>query len=248
MGDEHRRWDEMSRLDALWAVLSDPRKRHGRWELDEFLATGRDEIAAVLDRAQTWDLPQRHDRALDFGCGVGRLTRALASHFNAVVGVDISEEMVMRAKELHAATPACAFHLLDHTSLASFSTGSFDLVYSRIVLQHVISRGEAKRYISDFVRLLADGGLLVFQIPSWLSVRRRIQARPRMYGLLRQIGISDELLYLRLGLHPIRMRDIPEADVLALLNASGATVLDVQRTGDTKGGMIDGTYWATRSS
>ena len=65
--------------------------------------------------------------------------------------------------------------------------------------------------------------------------------------MLRSMRVPESFLYRRLGLHPIRMRSIPEADVVRLLTAAGATVLDIERTemGDT--GMQDRTYWATRS-
>ncbi len=38
-------------------------------------------------------------KALDFGCGVGRLTQALADYFNEVAGVDVSPTMVNKALE-----------------------------------------------------------------------------------------------------------------------------------------------------
>ena len=133
MDHQRRDWDEIGRLDALWAILSDPAKRHGRWDVDEFLATGRREIDAVLETGRRWSLPERRDHALDFGCGVGRLTRALAAHFGSATGVDISEVMVSHARALHADRPACTFKILDNGGLTAFPDRSFDCVYSRIV-------------------------------------------------------------------------------------------------------------------
>lgn len=247
MSQQRRDWDEIGRLDALWAILSDPAKRHGRWDVDEFLATGRREIDALLENGRRWRLPERRDRALDFGCGVGRLTRALAAHFGSATGVDISEVMVSRARALHADWPACAFEILDDGGLTAFPDRSFDCVYSRIVLQHIPDRSATEAHIREFVRLLAGGGLLVFQLPASLPLRRRLQVRPRLYARLRSLRVPESLLYRQLGLHPIRMCSIPEADVVRLLTAAGATLLDIERTevGDT--GIQDRTYWATRS-
>lgn len=247
MSQQRRDWDEIGRLDALWAILSDPAKRHGRWDVDEFLATGRREIDAVLETGRRYSLPERRDHALDFGCGVGRLTRALAAHFGSATGVDISEVMVSRARALHTDRPACTFKILDDGGLTAFPDRSFDCIYSRIVLQHIPDRWATEAHLREFVRLLTGGGLLVFQIPAFLPLRRRLQVRPRLYARLRSMRVPESLLYRQLGLHPIRMRSIPEAGVVRLLTAAGATVLDIERTemGDT--GIQDRTYWATRS-
>jgi SAM-dependent methyltransferase len=247
MNQQRREWDEIGRLDALWAILSDPAKRHGRWDLDEFLATGRQEVDAILEAGMRWSLPKGRDHALDFGCGVGRLTRAMADHFGSATGVDISEVMVSRARALHADRPACDFEILDDGGLTVFPDRRFDCIYSRIVLQHIPDRSATEAYLREFVRLLSGGGLLVFQLPASLPLRRRLQVRPRLYATLRLMHIPAGFLYRQLGLHPIRMRSIPEADVVRLLTVAGATVLDIERTelGDT--GIQDRTYWATRS-
>lgn len=247
MSQQRRDWDEIGRLDAMWAILSDPEKRHGRWDADEFFATGRREIDAVLETGSRWSLPKRRDHALDFGCGVGRLTRALAAHFGSATGVDISEVMVSRARALNADRPACSFEVLDDGSLTRFPDQSFDCVYSRIVLQHITDRAATEAYVREFVRLLTGGGLLVFQLPASLPLRRRLQVRPRLYARLRSMRVPESLLYRQLGLHPIRMCSIPEVDVVRLLTAAGATVVDIERTVPGRTAMQDRTYWATRS-
>ena len=242
-----RDWDEMGRLDALWAILSDPSKRYGRWDLDEFLATGREEINGVLAVARQWDLPRHSDRALDFGCGVGRLTRAMADHFSTTVGVDISDVMVSRARALHAGNPRCSFEVLPDDGLTARPDRSIDFIYSRIVLQHIPDGRVTRARIREFVRLLAVDGLLVFQLPAAIPLRRRVQVRPRLYALLRRFRVPEEILYRQFGLHPIRMRSIPEAEVMSLITAGGARVLYVERVSVESTGIEDRVYWATRS-
>lgn len=244
---ERRDWDDMGRLDAFWAILSDPAKRYGRWEVDEFLSTGRTEIESVLATARQWRLPGRMDRALDFGCGVGRLTRAMAAHFSTTVGVDISSVMVARARALHADDPGCAFEVLTDDGLTSMPDRSFDFIYSRIVLQHIPDPRATRARIGELLRLLAVDGLLVFQLPAAIPLRRRIQVRPRLYALLRRLGAAEAVLYRRFGLHPIRMRAVPEGDVVALITAAGARILDVERIRSDATGIDDRVYWATRS-
>jgi SAM-dependent methyltransferase len=247
MSPQRRDWDEIARLDPLWAILSDPAKRHGGWDMEEFLATGQREIGAVLETAKRWDLPVRRQRALDFGCGVGRLTRAMSSEFAVARGVDISGEMISLALAINADVRACSFEILGDEGLTAHPDGYFDFIYSRIVLQHVPDRRATEASLTEFVRLLAPGGLLVFQLPSFIPLRRRLQVRPNLYALLRSMHVPETFLYQRLGLHPIRMRSIPEVDVVRLLTAAGATVLDIQRTEIGYTGIQDRTYWATRA-
>ena len=77
---------------------------------------------------------------LDFGCGVGRLTRVFAQHFERVIGVDISDGMVAKAKKLHALFPNCQFLVNQYEDLRIFPDNYFDMVYSGFVLQHIPSK------------------------------------------------------------------------------------------------------------
>jgi SAM-dependent methyltransferase len=97
-----RHWDAFGKSDPLWAILTAPDKKGNRWSIDEFLATGRDQIAALIGYLDSHGLATRRRRALDFGCGAGRLTHALADHFDEVIGVDIAPSMIDIARRLHA--------------------------------------------------------------------------------------------------------------------------------------------------
>ena len=87
-------WQAFGEDDPLWAILSHADKRGNRWDLDEFLETGEAEITEVLAEATGLVPSLAFGRALDFGCGVGRLTQALARRFATVDGVDIAAAMV----------------------------------------------------------------------------------------------------------------------------------------------------------
>ncbi len=163
-GDK-RDWEDLATLDPLWAVLFRS-TQFGRWNLDSFFRTGEDQIAAVIDKARHLGYPIKWESALDFGCGVGRLTRALASYFEHSCGVDISETMVVKARELNQAFSNCMFTLNDRGDLQIFDDNHFDLIYSAITLQHISKRQVRESFIREFVRILKEGGLLVFQLPS----------------------------------------------------------------------------------
>jgi 2-polyprenyl-3-methyl-5-hydroxy-6-metoxy-1,4-benzoquinol methylase len=86
-------WDRHARRDPLWAILSEARNRDGQWEAAAFFDSGVDEIRSLFFELGSLGIDCGRHAALDFGCGVGRLTQALASHFERVVGVDISVSM-----------------------------------------------------------------------------------------------------------------------------------------------------------
>lgn len=151
----------------MWAALTEPKKA-GRWEVDDFLLTGRQEIESVLALLDERGVSPRRGRALDFGCGPGRLTAGLAANgFERVVGVDVSPTMLETARKIVPAdlAPRCEFTLNEGPTLSSLASGSFDLVYSCRVLQHMPT-AMAHGFIREFLRVAADDATVVFQIPA----------------------------------------------------------------------------------
>jgi tRNA/tmRNA/rRNA uracil-C5-methylase (TrmA/RlmC/RlmD family) len=93
-----RNWDDLGTLDAYWAVLTRPEARYGHWDPAEFFQTAVPEVARVLETADRLGVVRPHECMLDFGCGVGRLTRAFSPHFQRCYGVDVSSSMIARAQ------------------------------------------------------------------------------------------------------------------------------------------------------
>jgi SAM-dependent methyltransferase len=160
-----RHWNEWGRRDPYFAIISRPDRRSNTWDIDEFLATGVDEIDALLAWLGDLGVAYAPGRALDFGCGVGRLTQALARTFAVCHGVDIAPSMIERARELNRFGDRCHYHVNERDDLVLFDDGVFDLIYSDIVLQHIAPEFSA-RYVREFTRVLAPGGVVVFQLPS----------------------------------------------------------------------------------
>ena len=90
-------WDERARANYRHYIVNSQTD----WSLAEFEKSGEETAVRYIDTdainicqgklpAQMW--------VLDFGCGAGRVTRALANRFGHVVGVDISEEMLRLAR------------------------------------------------------------------------------------------------------------------------------------------------------
>jgi len=238
-------WNELARLDPYWVILTAGDKRFGGWDSDAFFAIGTVEVSAMMERFERLGHPQDRERALDFGCGVGRITRALAQHFDECVGVDISEDMVRRAEELNADVPGASFVVNVANDLARFDDASFDLVFSSIVLQHVPDRSTIESYIAEFCRVVRHGGLVMFQLPSHIPAIYRTQWRRRLYAGLRRVGVSAPFLYRRLRLVPIAMSYVAEPEIVQLIESVGARLLDVD-TVAAEAGVRSSTYYVTR--
>ncbi len=238
----HRRdWEDLSSLDPMWAVLSEPRRQFGRWNPDEFFSTGADEVAGLRRRLLGLGCPDTFGSALDFGCGLGRLTRALSACCGEVIGVDISEQMVTKARSL---TPACQFVHNPHYDLRIFPANRFDLVYTCRVLQHQRSTRLILEHVSELIRVVKPGGVVAFQIPCSIPYIHRIQPRRRVYELLRGAGVSTGLLY-RIRLTPMCMTSASVKSVTSVVEKSGGRVLSVSAD-DSCPGVESKFYCATK--
>ena len=213
-----KHWNSLANEDPLRAILTRSESRKDvPWDAARFFESGVVEIDAVLRRVEEIRPLLNKGRALDFGCGVGRLTQALAAHFDHVCGVDISPAMIARARDFNRHDERCDYIVNESADLSRFPDGCFDFIYSSITLQHMPVRF-AKRYTLEFLRVLDRDGLLLFQLPS----RRR-----GPWGWMRSaaLGILDPLL------HPfaprVVMRGIRKQEVVELLIQNGAEVLDI---------------------
>jgi|JI7StandDraft_1071085.scaffolds.fasta_scaffold04888_4 ubiquinone/menaquinone biosynthesis C-methylase UbiE len=160
-----RNWNTFGKQDPLWAIITRADKKGKKWDLDEFFKTGDRKIHQLFDMLREQKIKVNKGSALDFGCGVGRLTLALASHFQQVNGVDIAESMIELANRYNKYPERCKYFVNTKDDLSLFSERSFDFIYTVIVLQHM-RQEYAKSYIAEFVRLLKPSGVAVFQMPA----------------------------------------------------------------------------------
>jgi SAM-dependent methyltransferase len=158
-------WTRLGAEDPLWAVYVAPGTRGGNWDVDAFFELGRTEVSKALAELPKLGLTPGSGRALDFGCGVGRLSQALAEHVDRVTGLDIAPTMLAKARELDRSGGRVEFVLNEASDLSIIETGSVDIVYSSLVLQH-IPHDLQGGYLKEFVRVLAPGGVAIFQVAS----------------------------------------------------------------------------------
>ena len=243
-----RHWDLLGKKDPLWAVLASENKRGNRWRVDEFFATGQDEIEEVTKYVEALGVELDRRTALDFGCGVGRLTQALADRFEVVWGVDIAPSMIEQAKHFDRHAGTCHFILNERADLRMFESASFGFIYSNIVLQHIEPRDQ-RSYLKEFVRVLTPGGVLVFQLPS-----DRIEREIGTWGSLKQsiksvapapiLSAYERIRWGRRAL--IKMWGMPRDEVTELLLAEGATILDVRADGSAGANWAGFRYTVTK--
>src|SRR5882724_6849972 len=98
-----RVWKHLGKTDPYWAVATAPeyhRDRLTETALDSFFASGERHVEFVLDTIRShFDAKFIPRSCLDFGCGVGRLTIPFTQKCHAVVGLDISEDMLEEARK-----------------------------------------------------------------------------------------------------------------------------------------------------
>lgn len=248
-------WNALGERDALGAVLTRPTPLLG-WDEQEFFQTGRadvDRLLADIARRAPW-LAMR--RALDFGCGVGRITLALSDHFAEVHGVDVAGSMIGRAQQAQqesGVSGRCQFGANRHPHLRRFKTGTFDLVYSRLVLQHIPPE-LVSRYIPELVRVLAPDGLLVFQLPTVITDPRRSFYEAPVRGRFKRALPSRIVRAYRTLKYPffrppandMEMFGLARDTVLSLVDQAGGRLLAMPADASHGTREPGFEYWVTR--
>ncbi len=154
-------WNQRAREDANYYVAFGRRNQSD----DEFLASASDEVRLFETELKRRPVDfWKSAEALEIGCGPGRLLRPLSRHFGRLHGVDISDEMLRRARERLDDFPNVTLHHAADSTLSQFADETIDFIFSYAVFQHIPDREVVLGYLRDSIRILRPGGLFVFQI------------------------------------------------------------------------------------
>lgn len=154
-------WNQRAKEDAYYYVAFG---RKGQDD-DEFFSTADDvvrSLEAALKRLAPGD--RRTRKALEIGCGPGRLMRPMSWNFGEIHGVDVSDEMIRLAAQKLKSVPNAFPQATSGADLSCYTDESFDFVYSYAVFQHIPSRDVVFTYLTEARRVLKDDGIAVFQI------------------------------------------------------------------------------------
>lgn len=217
----NRSWHHLGETDPYWSVLTAPQYRGqpSQEDIARFFASGAGDVkrlqAALARLGVALD---GNGTCIEYGCGLGRVTRHLAPHFARTIGVDISAAHLNLARELAANEGIGGIEWLHLDTIDRLSSlPAADFIYSMIVLQHnpppVI-----ERILLAFARLLKPGGIAYFQVPTY-----RVDYEFRLADYLRdQIGRKE-----------MEMHAFPQSRVFEIFAEAGAVPLSVVEDGAT---------------
>ena len=156
-------WDARARADAMHFVAS----QRLDWDEQAFSESGRGAVAelveADLERVCAGRDPGAM-RALEIGCGIGRMTEHLAGVFGEVYGTDVSGEMIVRGRRRLAQLGNVTLLETSGSDLSPFEDDFFDFAFSFIVFQHVPSKEIVLANLREAHRTLRPGAIIKFQV------------------------------------------------------------------------------------
>jgi SAM-dependent methyltransferase len=228
-------WETAAKENAAWYV--DTSISYDNPDMDRFWEGGRTIAGIAMDGPVR---PERRDLVVEIGPGLGRILRALVEEhgFAHAVGVDISSEMVTRARQL-VPDERIAFHVGSGSGLDPVQDASADLVVSFTVFQHIPDVKLIGAYIAEAGRVLRPGGVLAFQWNNTPGARRWRFKRAAL-ALLQRSGIKPER-YKRHAPEFLGSR-VPLRDITQLLDGA-----DLRLAGTDNLDTLYAWAWATKT-
>jgi len=170
-------WDEKARENATYYVSS--YRSYEDQDPVEFWKWGERLAERFLKES---GIPfTGSENMLEIGCGIGRMTRYFVRRFKEVHGIDVSEEMIRRARENLRESENISLHVGNGCDLGCFEDASFDFVFSYITFQHIPAKAITLNYIREVGRVLRSGGHFYFQVNNThVGIRSRLRLRSRI--------------------------------------------------------------------
>jgi len=163
--DSDRAWQRWGETEPYYGVLAADRFRHGSLaeHREEFWHLGEVQIADLIQASGQHFGSITFGRALDFGCGVGRLSLPLARRFEQVTALDIAPAMLAEARLNAAQAGLDNLHIARADDALGEAKGQFDFIVSYIVFQHIpVRRGMA--ILRALLGRVAPGGVAALDL------------------------------------------------------------------------------------
>ena len=171
-----RFWDARAREDALYFINNT--LDYGDPDEERFWASGPHDLDALLELLGT--RIEAADSIVEIGCGVGRMTRCLAERGADVRALDVSAEMLTRARAYNPGLDNVRWIPGDGASLAAIEAESADVCLSYVVFQHIPDPEITLGYVREIGRVLRPGGWAGFQVSDAPAIHRRRPLTPRI--------------------------------------------------------------------
>jgi 2-polyprenyl-3-methyl-5-hydroxy-6-metoxy-1,4-benzoquinol methylase len=223
------KWRRYGENEPHWSVIVSPDflSTNIAQTIDRFYASGRGNVELALRAVRRAGAdPAKFKTAVDFGCGVGRLTLALAGRVEFVTGIDISPGHLRLARERARET---GIGNVEFEAISTISEimmlAKTDFIISIIVLQHNPPPVIAE-LLRMLLRLLNPGGIAYIQVPTFIDD----------YAF-------DIDSYLAGDKVDMEMNSLPQRNVFEIIHEEGCIPLEVREDGwTTELHMISNTF------
>lgn len=221
MTSTDKAWELFGQQDPYYGVLSHSKYRGqlSAQRKQEFMESGEHYVSRLLETSERiFGKIESRKRALDFGCGVGRLVIPFSKRFSEVVGVDISDSMLAEASK--NCEEAEAHNVFFEKSIADRmgDHGQFDYVNSYVVFQHIpVARG--MKLIEGLLSQVASGGQAMLH----MSLRRDFSISTTIKYFVKHRIWGARQIYNVLSGYPINRpaMQMNEYDLLSVIEAFG---------------------------
>ena len=161
-------WSELGLTRPHHSVITQERYRpeNINQSLDEFWESGRKDAARVVATLKKYGFESAGRTLVEYGCGVGRVTWALAASFARVFAYDISANHLALAAERLRALKIANVNLLQCADSFLSDLQPCDVFYSHIVFQHN-PPPLINVLIRKALRALRPQGIAIFQVPTY---------------------------------------------------------------------------------
>lgn len=242
-------WEKWGEKDPYFGVITIEKFRNRNLSKEskmEFFNSGREHVRNVIEVSRRFlDSGFSPKKVLDFGCGVGRLVMPFCEIVEQVVGLDVSESMLKEALNNCNEYSVQNVRLIKSDDKLSSLKGSYDLIHSFIVFQHIpVERG--MHILTNLLSHLEDGGICAIQFiysspySQWLShatigkqvklfkkIKRQVKILMKIVRDLsetrKSLNLSDKDAEIQMNLYNLD-------EILLLIQSLGTTNLHVEFT------------------